>query len=117
MAKVRIYGQEKDVATAALARMNMILHGIEGHEIHRGQSTLSDPFFKDKNGYLRTFDYVVANPPFSSKNWVNGFDPQNDFTGALKRTKKKVQKPEKPFTKRHPRKTAIMLFCCTFLNR
>src|SRR6056297_559916 len=64
--KGSIYGQEKDVATAALARMNMILHGIEGHEIHRGQSTLSDPFFKNKDGYLRTFDYVVANPPFSS---------------------------------------------------
>jgi type I restriction enzyme M protein len=43
-----IYGQEKDVATAALARMNMILHGIEGHEIHRGQSTCPTRFSKTK---------------------------------------------------------------------
>lgn len=83
--KGSIYGQEKDVATAALARMNMILHCIEGAEIHRGQSTLSDPAFVDKNGNLQTFDYVVANPPFSSKNWVNGFDPQNDTYGRFER--------------------------------
>ena len=93
--KGSIYGQEKDVATAALARMNMILHGIEGHEIHRGQSTLSDPFFKDKDGYLRTFDYVVANPPFSSKNWVNGFDPQNDLYGRFEKDEEESEKAGK----------------------
>jgi type I restriction enzyme M protein len=73
-----IYGQEKDVATAALARMNMILHGQEAIEIHRGQSTLSDPFFTDADGNLKTFDFVVANPPFSLANWATGFNPQND---------------------------------------
>jgi len=77
--KGTIYGQEKDVATAALARMNMILHGQAYTEIHKGQSTLSDPFFKDSNGYLKTFDFVVANPPFSSKNWSNGFNPSEDI--------------------------------------
>jgi len=76
---VTIYGQEKDVATAALARMNMILHGNETAEIKKGQSTLSDPLFKDEHGYLKTFDFVVANPPFSSKNWMNGFNPANDL--------------------------------------
>ncbi len=56
-----IYGQKKDVATAALARMNMILHSFERLEIHRGQSTLSVPFFKNNDCYTRTFDYVIAN--------------------------------------------------------
>lgn len=73
-----IYGQEKDVTTAALARMNMILHNCPTAEITKGQSTLSNPLFFDKHGYLKTFDYVVANPPFSLKNWTNGFDPGND---------------------------------------
>ena len=76
---VSIYGQEKDVATAALARMNMILHANETAEITKGQSTLSDPLFRNEHGYLKTFDFVVANPPFSSKNWMNGFDPGNDL--------------------------------------
>ena len=81
---VTIYGQEKDVATAALARMNMILHANESAEINKGQSTLSDPLFKNEHGYLKTFDFVVANPPFSSKNWMNGFDPANDLYERFK---------------------------------
>ena len=76
--KGTIYGQEKDTATGALAKMNMILHGQEAVEIHRGQSTLSDPYFKDNTGKLKTFDYIVANPPFSLKNWTDGFSPAND---------------------------------------
>ncbi|WP_298352834.1 type I restriction-modification system subunit M [Runella sp.] len=81
--KGSIYGQEKDVTTAALARMNMILHGQEAIEIHRGQSTLSDPFFKDAVGNLKTFDFIVANPPFSLKNWASGFNPQDDIYGRF----------------------------------
>ncbi|MDM8516594.1 N-6 DNA methylase [Desulfobacterales bacterium HSG16] len=81
---VTIYGQEKDVATSALARMNMILHGNETAEITRGQSTISDPLFKNKHGNLKIFDFVVANPPFSSKNWMNGFDPGNDLYERFK---------------------------------
>lgn len=82
--KGTIYGQEKDVATAALARMNMILHGQAFSEIHRGQSTLSDPFFKDDNtGHLKAFDFVVANPPFSLKNWSTGFNPADDHYGRF----------------------------------
>jgi type I restriction enzyme M protein len=62
----------------------MILHGQEAIEIHRGQSTLSDPFFKDSNGHTENFlIFVVANPPFSSKNWATGFDPQNDLYGRF----------------------------------
>lgn len=80
-----LYGQEKDVATAGLAKMNMILHGSEMAQIRRGQSTLSNPLFHGDKGFLETFDYVVANPPFSLANWTQGFDPFNDefdrFTG------------------------------------
>ena len=114
--KGSIYGQEKDVATAALARMNMILHGIEGHEIHRGQSTLSDPFFKDKDGFLRTFDYVVANPPFSSKNWVNGFDPQNDLYGRFEKDEEESAKTGKTIYKTPPEKNGDYAFLLHILK-
>jgi type I restriction enzyme M protein len=93
--KGSIYGQEKDVATAALARMNMILHGQAAAEIHRGQSTLSDPFFTDTNGYLKTFDFVVANPPFSSKNWTNGFNPNDDIYQRFERNEEESRKTGK----------------------
>lgn len=77
--KVNLYGQEKTVVTAALARMNMILHNNPEAVIEKGQSTLSNPLHKNKLGNLKTFDFVVANPPFSSKNWTDGFDPANDL--------------------------------------
>lgn len=77
--KVNLYGQEKTVVTAALARMNMILHNNPEAVIEKGQSTLSNPLHKNELGNLKTFDFVVANPPFSSKNWTDGFDPANDL--------------------------------------
>jgi type I restriction enzyme M protein len=67
-----IYGQENDNATWALARMNMILHGFETHDLRQG-NTLANPKFTS-GGHLQTFDYLVANPPFSNKTWTNGFD-------------------------------------------
>lgn len=73
-----IYGQENDVATAALARMNMILHDCPTAEIWK-DNTLSTPYFRQANGKLKSFDFVVANPPFSTKAWSNGFDPANDL--------------------------------------
>jgi type I restriction enzyme M protein len=72
-----IYGQEKDVSTVALAKMNMILHNNETAEIVQGD-TITSPEFKDKEGKLQRFDYAVANPPFSTKSWSNGIDPLND---------------------------------------
>ena len=75
--EVTLYGQEKDVATAGLARMNMILHNHATAEIKGGSSTLADPHFKDATA-LKTFDFVVANPPFSDKRWTTGFTPTND---------------------------------------
>ena len=74
--KVTLYGQEKDAATSGLARMNMILHDNAEALIAQG-NTLSDPKFKDGDT-LKTFDYVVANPPFSDKRWSTGLDPLND---------------------------------------
>ncbi|WRE96953.1 type I restriction-modification system subunit M [Helicobacter pylori] len=74
-----IYGQEKDISTTALCKMNMILHNSADADIAKGgSSTLSNPFFI-KNGMLQTFDYVVANPPFSLKNWTDGLsiDPKS----------------------------------------
>ncbi|MCB9087919.1 MAG: type I restriction-modification system subunit M [Calditrichae bacterium] len=73
---VTLYGQEKDAATSGLARMNMILHNNPTALIMQG-NTLSDPKFRE-NGTLKTFDYVVANPPFSDKRWSTGIDPLND---------------------------------------
>jgi type I restriction enzyme M protein len=67
-----IYGQENDNATWALARMNMILHGNETNEILQG-NTLADPKFRVGDN-LATFDYLVANPPFSVKTWKNGYE-------------------------------------------
>jgi type I restriction enzyme M protein len=71
-----LYGQEKDSATSALARMNMILHDNPGAIVEQG-NTLAAPKFFDKDA-LKTFDYVVANPPFSDKRWSTGLDPLND---------------------------------------
>lgn len=73
---VTLYGQEKDSATSGLARMNMILHDNPTAEIKQG-NTLAEPLFKEGDT-LKTFDYVVANPPFSDKRWGNGVDPEND---------------------------------------
>src|SRR5437762_10843181 len=72
-----LYGQEIDNATAALARMNMILHDCPTAEIWK-DNTLASPYFKEKNGSLKTFDFAVANPPFSFKAWSNGFNPHED---------------------------------------
>ena len=74
--RVTLYGQEKDAATSTLARMNMILHNNPTALIEQG-NTLSVPKFKD-GGTLKTFDYVVANPPFSDKRWSTGIDPAKD---------------------------------------
>jgi type I restriction enzyme M protein len=73
---VTLYGQEKDAATSGLARMNMILHNMPTALIAQG-NTITDPKFRDGDT-LKTFDYVVANPPFSDKRWSTGLDPLHD---------------------------------------
>jgi type I restriction enzyme M protein len=74
--KVTLYGQEKDNATAGLARMNMILHDYATAEIKQG-NTLASPLYTEGDA-LKTFDYVVANPPFSDKRWSTGLDAEHD---------------------------------------
>ena len=74
---ISIYGQEMDNQTVALAKMNMILHGHPTAEIWQ-DNTLSSPYFKDKYGNLKTFDFAVANPHFSNKSWAIGFKPTED---------------------------------------
>lgn len=73
---VTLYGQEKDATTSGLARMNMILHDNPTALVMQG-NTLADPKYKDGEA-LKTFDYVVANPPFSDKRWSTGLDPGSD---------------------------------------
>lgn len=81
--RLTLYGQEKDNATAGLARMNMILHDYATADIRQG-NTLANPLFTEGEA-LKTFDYVVANPPFSDKRWSTGLTPDADpfqrFTG------------------------------------
>lgn len=74
---VSIYGQENDNATWSLAKMNMILHDYPTAELWR-DNTLSRPYFKNRDGSLKSFDFAVANPPFSAKSWTNGLDAAND---------------------------------------
>jgi len=77
-----LYGQEMDNATAALARMNMVLHDCPTAEIWQA-NTLAVPHFKNAHGQLKTFDFMIANPPFSNKNWTSGLDPANDLYGRF----------------------------------
>lgn len=82
--RVSIFGQEKDSSTAALAKLNMLLHGISSADIKVGD-TLADPQFK-QYGMVSTFDVCVANPPFSMKNWLaSGMenDQYNRWTANL----------------------------------
>jgi type I restriction enzyme M protein len=73
---VTLYGQDKDSTTVGLARMNMILHNNPTALIVQGNS-IADPKFRDGSA-LKTFNFVVANPPFSDKRWNTGLDPAND---------------------------------------
>ena len=80
-----LYGQEKDSATAGLAKMNMILHGVIDADIRQGD-TINAPQHKDKWGNnIATFDYIVANPPFSTKSWLKSAQ-ENDVYGRWNAT-------------------------------
>ena len=63
-----LYGQEQNLATFAIARINMFLHGLDSADIRRGD-TLANPQFLNQQGNLQAFDIVVANPPYSIKDW------------------------------------------------
>ena len=76
------YGQEKEGSTAGLAKMNAVLHNKATIKIMAG-NTFSDPQFtrSDDDSELERFDYIVANPPFSLKNWSDGLKEYGRFTG------------------------------------
>lgn len=78
-----IYGQEMDIATKSLSVMNMWLHGFPEASI-AGKNTIASPQFKEPNGSLKRFNFVVANPPFSTKSWSNGISPMNDEFNRFK---------------------------------
>jgi len=79
---ITIYGQENDVATKAMAMMNMWIHNNVDADIRQG-NTIANPLFKE-NSALKTFDLVVSNPPFSFKKWTNGIvDPNHDEFGRF----------------------------------
>jgi type I restriction enzyme M protein len=77
-----IYGQEKDSSTAGLAKMNLVLHNKAEGEI-AADNTFANPFYRNDqdNDQLRQFDYIVANPPFSMKNWTDGLKEFGRFDG------------------------------------
>ena len=66
--EVRLFGQEVNLTTSAIARMNLSFHRAVQSEVRRGD-TLREPKFRGSNGGLATFDVVIANPPFSLTNW------------------------------------------------
>lgn len=74
---VSIFGQEKDHATAGLAKMNFILHQKGTGVIAKG-NTLSNPAYTDGHGHLKKFDFIVMNPPFSDKSWSDGIKTSDD---------------------------------------
>lgn len=63
-----LYGQELNIGTYAIAKINMFLHGLDSADIQRGD-TLANPQFLNPNGSLKTFDICVANPPYSINDW------------------------------------------------
>lgn len=65
----KVYGQEKNLTTASIARMNLVLHGIEDFQVVREDTLRSPAFIDSSTGGLATFDCVIANPPFSLKEW------------------------------------------------
>ncbi len=79
---ITIYGQENDVATRAMAMMNMWIHNNADADIRR-ENTIANPLFKNDDGTLKTFDFVVSNPPFSYKSWSNGIDQTHDEFGRF----------------------------------
>ena len=68
--KLKLYGQEKNLTTSSISRINLFLHGVEDFRIEK-EDTLRHPVFRE-NDQLSKFDVVIANPPFSLKNW--GFE-------------------------------------------
>ena len=76
--EISIFGQEMDIATRGLARMNMIMHNRATAEVAQGD-VIADPHFLAGDTKIQTFDYVVANPPFSAKAWSAGLTEDTKY--------------------------------------
>jgi len=76
--KIAIEGQELDLATIGMAKMSMVIHGIDDAELKHG-NTISDPQHTVDDSHLKTFDYGFANPPFSVKGWMKGASENDPF--------------------------------------
>ena len=74
-----IDGQEKDLATIGMAKMSMIIHGVDDADLKHGD-TLNNPLHKQNDSVLNTYDYVVANPPFSLKSWMKTAKENDAFS-------------------------------------
>ncbi|MEL3912874.1 type I restriction-modification system subunit M [Treponema pedis] len=88
---VAVYGQEKDITTAGLAHMNLVLHNMATAEVKSG-NTFSNPQYTNKIGeseVLKQFDFAVVNPPFSDKNWTHGLKEMKRFDGYGERPPQK----------------------------
>ena len=80
-------GQERNLGTLAIGRLNLLLHGLRSARVEAGD-VIAEPMLKDRWGQLRSYDRVIANPPFSLKNWGRDFAPNDphhrfDRYGAL----------------------------------
>ncbi len=73
-----LYGQEINIGMFAIAKINMFLHGLDSSDIRRGD-TLANPEFLNAMGSLQTFDIVVANPPYSIKDWASDVFRTNKY--------------------------------------
>ncbi|MDD5589606.1 MAG: type I restriction-modification system subunit M [Candidatus Portnoybacteria bacterium] len=73
-----LYGQELNISTFAIAKINMFLHGLDSADIRRGD-TIANPQFLTQNGNLQTFDICVANPPYSIKDWESEIFKTNKY--------------------------------------
>lgn len=73
-----LYGQELNISTFAIARINMFLHGLDSADIRRGD-TIANPQFLTQNGNLQTFDICVANPPYAIKDWESEIFRTNKY--------------------------------------
>ncbi len=87
--EIRYRGQEMNWSTYAIARINMILHGLEA-DIRGGKSTMTDPQFLKHDGSIEQFDVTIANFPFSDEVW---------FLPEAQRTEDQVKKAKKGFAK------------------
>lgn len=80
--EVSIWGQEKEVTTAGLAKMNLVLHNKAAGEIKTGNTFSAPQYFEDEEEtVLKRFDFAVVNPPFSLKNWTDGLKDYGRFEG------------------------------------